>query len=621
MKKILGILTILSLVFLVVATTFPGTTFQTIQFRRGTSTEWVASNPVLSQGEPGYETNTKKFKIGDGLTHWNNLPYTDSYDDHPQYPTLSWRPNDYFSDFKTIGPWIDSRAYPTLTLVEIDSIAFAAGKLLVVSQNYTIAVDTVLTASIMVIPGGSFTKASTYTLTFSGSFKNSSNRQCFIGFAVGDITFGSGSIDKAYAEWWGIDGTADEVQINMALAAFYKVALLEKTYTLGATISGIRNGSILEGVGRHGTVLSPSAQTFPAITVTGTIVRWRVSDLQISYSLATGGARANNANAIGIKIAGTSSLYPYMFSIRDVAIYYSYNGFYSADYSFMFDLTNVYVSEVGDYGIKIPHATVGTTITMNNVFVNAGLGGFKISNIHGLVMTNCGSDNIDKGQTINILTGCSSMINYFNVEGCTLGNYMALFQISGGSAEITAYRASTNIYDEDVATESYGLRVDSLGDAIIRSPINYGETHIGAGISYALLGTSSRHILVLGHDITAPVGGTTHGIYKGGNEVSVFNDHNWEFYGSISSPKIITFTSTDATPSVADGNIFKTANSGATVITTFHDGIVGQEILIIFTDAFTTIAETDNIKLSAAFTSTVDDTMKLVFDGTSWYEI
>lgn len=44
-----------------------------IQFRRGTSTEWYNANPILADGEIGYETNTKIIKFGDGATAWNSL--------------------------------------------------------------------------------------------------------------------------------------------------------------------------------------------------------------------------------------------------------------------------------------------------------------------------------------------------------------------------------------------------------------------------------------------------------------------------------------------------------------------------------------------------------------------
>lgn len=46
-----------------------------VQVRRGTSSEWVTANPTLSAGEWGLETNTGKYKLGDGLTAWTSLSY------------------------------------------------------------------------------------------------------------------------------------------------------------------------------------------------------------------------------------------------------------------------------------------------------------------------------------------------------------------------------------------------------------------------------------------------------------------------------------------------------------------------------------------------------------------
>lgn len=50
----------------------------TIQFRQGTAAQWVAENPVLLHGEPGYETDTGKEKRGDDVTPWNALAYLPS---------------------------------------------------------------------------------------------------------------------------------------------------------------------------------------------------------------------------------------------------------------------------------------------------------------------------------------------------------------------------------------------------------------------------------------------------------------------------------------------------------------------------------------------------------------
>lgn len=46
-----------------------------IQLRRGTAAQWTAANPILAEGEVGLETDTRYFKLGDGVTNWNSLAY------------------------------------------------------------------------------------------------------------------------------------------------------------------------------------------------------------------------------------------------------------------------------------------------------------------------------------------------------------------------------------------------------------------------------------------------------------------------------------------------------------------------------------------------------------------
>jgi hypothetical protein len=46
-----------------------------VQFRRGTAAYWTLTNPILAEGELGLETDTKKFKLGDGSTDWVMLDY------------------------------------------------------------------------------------------------------------------------------------------------------------------------------------------------------------------------------------------------------------------------------------------------------------------------------------------------------------------------------------------------------------------------------------------------------------------------------------------------------------------------------------------------------------------
>jgi hypothetical protein len=47
----------------------------TIQGRRATAADWTTANPVLALGESGYETDTRRQKIGDGTTAWTALLY------------------------------------------------------------------------------------------------------------------------------------------------------------------------------------------------------------------------------------------------------------------------------------------------------------------------------------------------------------------------------------------------------------------------------------------------------------------------------------------------------------------------------------------------------------------
>lgn len=47
-----------------------------IEIRRGSAANWASTNPIPAQGEPCYETDTRRQKIGDGILHYNNLPYS-----------------------------------------------------------------------------------------------------------------------------------------------------------------------------------------------------------------------------------------------------------------------------------------------------------------------------------------------------------------------------------------------------------------------------------------------------------------------------------------------------------------------------------------------------------------
>lgn len=46
-----------------------------IQLRKDSAANWVDANPVLADGEIGYEKDTRRFKVGNGINAWTSLPY------------------------------------------------------------------------------------------------------------------------------------------------------------------------------------------------------------------------------------------------------------------------------------------------------------------------------------------------------------------------------------------------------------------------------------------------------------------------------------------------------------------------------------------------------------------
>lgn len=112
------------------------------------------------------------------------------------------------------------------------------------------------------------------------------------------------------------------------------------------------------------------------------------------------------------------------------------------------------------------------------------------------------------------------------------------------------------------------------------------------------------------------------------------------FDGRVDGVKKFTVTSGGATASgveaktlaaaatalaVTSNIVTVTGDAGGNTVATITGGTAGQVLTLIFVDALVTItddatAASNTVNLSAAFTSTANDTMTLVYDGTSWRE-
>ena len=124
-----------------------------MQQRKGTAAQWTGANPVLNAGEIGWESDTNKFKIGDGTNHWADLDYFADINStaNPSFGSSITFEGATANDFETTLQITDPTGDRTITFPD------ATG---------TVA----LTANVAALSGAAFTGAVSGTdLTLSGN--------------------------------------------------------------------------------------------------------------------------------------------------------------------------------------------------------------------------------------------------------------------------------------------------------------------------------------------------------------------------------------------------------------------------------------------------------------------
>ena len=88
------------------------------QLRRGSAEVWARNNPVLERGEPGFEIDTGRLKIGNGQTAWNDLEYL-----APQSGAGSGGAQpDWNQNNETAADYVKNRPFYTCDPVETETI-------------------------------------------------------------------------------------------------------------------------------------------------------------------------------------------------------------------------------------------------------------------------------------------------------------------------------------------------------------------------------------------------------------------------------------------------------------------------------------------------------------------
>lgn len=86
-----------------------------IQIRNDTKNNWTTQNPVLLKGEMGVETDTRKFKFGDGVSDWKTLEYASA----TGAIIMNKAPTPTDSGYDVGAMWVDTAANKAYLLFNI----------------------------------------------------------------------------------------------------------------------------------------------------------------------------------------------------------------------------------------------------------------------------------------------------------------------------------------------------------------------------------------------------------------------------------------------------------------------------------------------------------------------
>ena len=143
-----------------------------MQQRRGTAAQWISTNagagPVLNAGEIGWESDTNKFKIGDGVNNWSTLDYfiDGNSTANPAFGSSITFEGATANDFETTVAVTDPTADRTITLPD------ATGTVVLADGSGNITVSGNLTVSGTTTTINSTTINATTGIVFEGATAN-----------------------------------------------------------------------------------------------------------------------------------------------------------------------------------------------------------------------------------------------------------------------------------------------------------------------------------------------------------------------------------------------------------------------------------------------------------------
>ncbi len=255
--------------------------------------------------------------------------------------------------------------------------------------------------------------------------------------------------------------------------------------------------------------------------------------------------------------------------------------------------------------------TLGDWTKVTNCFAYGYLRGFWITNCNSMTLLSCSADST---------TGYAGQIG-FNIEGTSTDTRLIGCQ---SAAQEVGYRVSTSpglqtrMTDSDSwACANHGVLHEN-GDLSVQGGIHRNTPN---GITITSASVISSIDCVRFTDIaSSPI---NNAVANSQVRIGQNNDYgNWPIgvpvVNNANRPPV-SVASADPINLPSSGSFFQV--TGTTSFGTLNGGWSGRMVTLKFTGALTVNDGGASLKLNGNFVTTADDTLTLIHDGTSWFEI
>lgn len=210
-----------------------------MQQRRGTAAQWTAANPTLAAGEIGFETDTNKFKIGNGSSNWAALSYFSNTtaleallnDGAPAalntLNEIAAAINDDATFFTTVSTNLTNHQNDTTNIHGI------ADTTLLATQSYVTDAITSVTGDYSDLAG-------------TGLAWNSGNNSIEIGSTVATTTYADGVVSTHASDTTSVHGIADTSALALTATVATDISTAVSNHSSDTTsVHGIADTSLL----------------------------------------------------------------------------------------------------------------------------------------------------------------------------------------------------------------------------------------------------------------------------------------------------------------------------------------------------------------------------------------